>query len=816
MSATERSLPGRDWPLTGRDAELARISVALEARDSGGVVLAGGAGVGKTRLLREVLARVRESDYIAATRAAASVPFGALSHLMAGMPGTVGLEPWRRAADQITIRASGSRLVLGVDDAHLLDELSAALLHQLVVHGHVAVVATIRADEPAPDAVTALWKDDLARRIVVRPLPGSAVDELVEHAIGPHIEGRTRRDIRDITVGNPLLLRELLTGALEEGALVRTLGVWHWGRGPRYGACLIQLVREQLAGLSTAARTVLEVIACGEPVAAAILGDLADGGILEPRAIGEAERAGLIARERSGRRELLIPAHPLHGEVIRDLLSSEETRRINGWLAVAAQRRPVRRHNDALRLATWRLDAGTAQGQPELIAAADQALLGGDLKVAERLIRAAGPAALGDGGDQRSAMRAWNSYWSDSGLPGAPADSRSGTDGVRAWLLLYSGQCGQALAAVSPTDTLALAAEVLARALSGRAGTVVRLPSALGARDRVLLGWPWCLALLLSGRVAEARAAADEGYEEAVERGFGSCAIALWAVCRGKVALARGRLVAAEAAFREAAMLVDERDSYQFSRYVLAELASVFAHAGEESAARDWMRRSDARPCLANRLFEPWVELRRAWVMAAGGDLPAAADQAIRAARLARAAGQYAVEAEALYDALRFGCSRAVPARLAELAPALDGALGPVLLASAQAFVSRDGHRLDSVGDVFGRMGLLLHAAEACAAAASFHRARGNTESASVSQRRLALLIEACPGARTPLLRIVGDAGHGLTRRESQIALMASSGLSSKDIAAKLHLSVRTVGNHLGHVYAKLGISGRHELAARF
>jgi DNA-binding CsgD family transcriptional regulator len=59
-------------------------------------------------------------------------------------------------------------------------------------------------------------------------------------------------------------------------------------------------------------------------------------------------------------------------------------------------------------------------------------------------------------------------------------------------------------------------------------------------------------------------------------------------------------------------------------------------------------------------------------------------------------------------------------------------------------------------------------------------------------------------------------AGPGLTRRELQIALLASSGLSSKDIAAKLQLSVRTIDNHLGHVYAKLGISGRNELASRF
>jgi DNA-binding CsgD family transcriptional regulator len=45
---------------------------------------------------------------------------------------------------------------------------------------------------------------------------------------------------------------------------------------------------------------------------------------------------------------------------------------------------------------------------------------------------------------------------------------------------------------------------------------------------------------------------------------------------------------------------------------------------------------------------------------------------------------------------------------------------------------------------------------------------------------------------------------------------MASSGLPSKAIAAKLNLSVRTVSNHLAHIYAKLGIVGRNELAGHF
>jgi DNA-binding CsgD family transcriptional regulator len=52
-----------------------------------------------------------------------------------------------------------------------------------------------------------------------------------------------------------------------------------------------------------------------------------------------------------------------------------------------------------------------------------------------------------------------------------------------------------------------------------------------------------------------------------------------------------------------------------------------------------------------------------------------------------------------------------------------------------------------------------------------------------------------------------------LTAREREIAGLAASGLSSDAIARQLFVSVRTVDNHMQHVYQKLGISSRGELA---
>lgn len=52
-----------------------------------------------------------------------------------------------------------------------------------------------------------------------------------------------------------------------------------------------------------------------------------------------------------------------------------------------------------------------------------------------------------------------------------------------------------------------------------------------------------------------------------------------------------------------------------------------------------------------------------------------------------------------------------------------------------------------------------------------------------------------------------------LTRREQEIAVLAAQGMTAKAIADRMVISKRTVDAHLGHIYAKLGISSRAGLA---
>ncbi len=75
-----------------------------------------------------------------------------------------------------------------------------------------------------------------------------------------------------------------------------------------------------------------------------------------------------------------------------------------------------------------------------------------------------------------------------------------------------------------------------------------------------------------------------------------------------------------------------------------------------------------------------------------------------------------------------------------------------------------------------------------------------------------------------PEVRLLAELGlwiplpksSALSAREREVALLAALGYSSRSIAGRFHLSIRTVETHLAHVYAKLGLADRDELRSWF
>ena len=102
-------------------------------------------------------------------------------------------------------------------------------------------------------------------------------------------------------------------------------------------------------------------------------------------------------------------------------------------------------------------------------------------------------------------------------------------------------------------------------------------------------------------------------------------------------------------------------------------------------------------------------------------------------------------------------------------------------------------------------------AAEAADAAAAAHRDAGRQASARAAAARAGLWLARCEGARPPTMLATPDAVD-LTPREREIALLAAAGSSSREIADRLVVSVRTVDNHLQNAYRKLGVTRRQDL----
>ena len=159
--------------------------------------------------------------------------------------------------------------------------------------------------------------------------------------------------------------------------------------------------------------------------------------------------------------------------------------------------------------------------------------------------------------------------------------------------------------------------------------------------------------------------------------------------------------------------------------------------------------------------------------------------------------------------AVQFGDATAALPRLTALAE-----LGPRAVAArahARAWADQDGEALLEAADAWARLGDLVAAGDAAAQAADVHRRQGRQGSA-LSAAALAEKLAGRSGARTPALAIAARP-LPLTAREREIAALAARGLSNKDIAERLTVSVRTVEGHLYRAGLKLGVSERTALA---
>jgi DNA-binding NarL/FixJ family response regulator len=859
----------------GREAELAAITDAFESRKAVCWVLGGGVGVGKTRLAREALRRVEARGFVTlwvvATRASASIPLAAFAHLLPEIEdgNTSLLELLGRARKGLVQRGGGRRLLIGIDDAHLLDDASATLVHQLA-QMDCFVLATVRTGEVAPDPIAALWKDGLLGRLEIKPLSDVEVLELIRQVLGGEVDGLTLRALWKATRGNVLVLRELILGGLERGALTATGGVWSW-KGPLVVTePLSEVIEARLGRLRPAERALVEVLAYGEPMGADELEASFASETLEAT-----ELRGMVMVEQEGRRALVRLAHPPYGEVLRARTSGLRERGIYRTLIASLERTGARRRLDRLRLANWHLEIGERPSAELLVAGARQALAVFDPTLAERLARdvadidrdAAAQVVLAESlllqrraaeavavlamptprpQDDRDlaliADRRAYALWfglgrssealevlSDAALRTEDPSIRDELKAMEAGVLVYSGQPAQGAVKArevlqSPHSSpracvIAAMGWATAAALAGRAEEAVLARRNWIAVARQMVGelpfppsalfGPGVWALTAAGRLDEAATAAQACYEEAVSQGSRDGS-AVGAANLGAVALYRGAVSTSMRWLREAAALFRGPVGGNFLFVALGWLAHAAALAGELTIADTAIEEAEAARTAGTHIFDLHIALARAWIAAAKGELSAAQAGVARVADEAEELGRLALEVVALHDLARLGSPKVAAPRLVRLVAMVEGPFAPAAAGHAEALVRGDASGLDAAAASFHGMGAYLVAAEAAAAASRAHRAAARKGSALASAARARFYLESCPGARSPTLAALE--APSLTAREREVAMLAAGGCSNAKIADRLVLSVRTVEGHLRGVYAKLGVADRRGL----
>jgi DNA-binding CsgD family transcriptional regulator/tetratricopeptide (TPR) repeat protein len=860
-----------DWRLVGRAEERDFVSQRLRSPSCAGLVLAGPAGVGKTRLAREVsevLAGEFEIEWCTATRAEVSIPFGALAQLVnVGGAARGTAETIRAAVDALQSRS----VVLVVDDVQLLDEASALLLQACVLGGAARVLLTLRHGEQAPSAVSGLWRDGTCEVVELQPLSRSETSTLLEDALGGPVEPTSADRIYDLTDGNLLFLRELVRAGLDGATLQAASGIWRW-RGPiGVGRGLRDLIQDAFRGLDDAEREALLLVALGEPLPSGMLAEL-----VEQSVVVELAARGLLTATGLGEAAEVRLGHPLYGEVLRAdcpaLVRMDLMRRLVRTSYAADERNGVQLR----RMGVWALHAGVELPAVTLAAAAREALGSGDpenalllaeaaiaregafapeltralalhdlgrFEAADSALAALTPEAPDDEARAEVAMaRIQSLYYALSRAEDAIqvlADAERSIDtpalrdllaAQRAMALAFENRIEEAgeiaiplldssdervaLRALSPAATLLI--------LHGKSDVVIDrsipLMEAAWRRRTQLPRAPfWVLssygnALVSSGRLHDA---ADLGaMVEGLLEGADPDSLAHLAILQGQLAMLRGRPRTATRYLREAIGRLDERDLVGRSRWARSLLSEALAHAGEPESSQETADEAARRPSDLSRHVDGDAARARAWATAAARSPTLAQREA-----LAVADTQHDLaplwEMRALLDVLRLGSDdRAIAERLAAVAATIDGGLAGASVDFATGIAQRDPERLAQANTKYAELGFMLYAAESASAAAAMYEAAGRRFDASRLRARAAEGHAQCEGAWSPRLNSV-DSALRLTPRELEVARLAAQNLTSRQIAERLICSNRTVDNHLARVYTKLGVNNRAELRDR-
>ncbi|GAA1621532.1 helix-turn-helix transcriptional regulator [Georgenia ruanii] len=857
------------WPILPR-GESEVVASLLERGVS--VLLVGEAGVGKSQLAttavesrkglgrggRQAAARGPRQRVVRLSGASLTpdLPLEEVSPVLRGL--------LRDEDDVATDTGTLGVPLLRVEDAHLLDHRHAHTLAGLARQGQAQLLITLHSTGASQSPWLQLWKDEIAERVDIAPLDAASVEELLTVALGGPLTTATCVRIMDRSQGNPFYLRELVRAELEAGTLVERRGIWVGLADAPPGPRVIDMVRHELDRLDPPVREALDLVALAGELPVSRL-----SGLVHEGAVDELVRLGLVVTGQSRPERGLVPVvevrHPMYGEAVRELVPPDRCRRlygaVRGTLSLPSGPHPGG-PAALLRMVLWALECGVRESPDRLLAAIraglETARWDMAIQVAVAALDVVGPAdprradalllraaawyELQRSGEAARDLAEATATLARCGAPIDPGlqvrlvdqladlDQFQDDDPDRALERIASAQ--DDVTCSGPEHARALEISRLARL--GHAGRfaeslgpslVMLAAAAPDASDVGRLVAPTVYGLGQAGQLDEADMIATRYVRRAMAHRdplqpsvveditVAEALVMLWAgdldgvaellgespehplrysthevfaqVGRGMLAAARGLWSEARHHLESASARYSVRDINGVGKWVAAGEALAVAATGDAPAARSALERMREMPMGISATLESDLKLLQLDAEAWLGE-PTRRSEALALARWSAERGLHRTELEALHRAVV--ADRAEPADPTDAQREAEPTAGEVLARILALGEQVRGPRPDA----------LVHHARAVLAE--------DDELTQIGLREL--------GRAGLWLPPQGSPRVPLTRREREIASLAAGGLSSKAIAERFTLSVRTVDSHLSRVFTKLGVRSRRELAA--
>ncbi|MFB9955894.1 LuxR C-terminal-related transcriptional regulator [Cellulomonas denverensis] len=807
------------------------------------VLVAGDTGSGRTLVLRQLFAQAsRQGTGCVLLRAAGDAPLSAfLTH--PSFPQTASPGRAAEVATWLLGELGGRRGTLLVDDLDQMDEASCTVLLRVLRTRRVTLVATVNSGSgQLPPAAARLVAERAPARETLTPMGFRAMVRLIAGALDGPVDVPLTSAVLSRSAGNPRVALALVDGARHARVIDRRDGVWQ-KVGQFDDAPADAVVHALLARATPEQVFALELLCWIGPVdretCEQLLGrDMVHDLIAAHRVIEHARPGGASAE--------LAVAPPALGAALRGSISADRARELSRHvtercgtgivlpfqhdddLAVLLSARHRRGEEDYLRWSVEAADLVLADAAAEESAARREWLLTPTVATANTYL---------DRLQRRPARERLSAVFTTTPITG----EEDPEDLVRFCLQRvrwgrWAGMESEELAELPGADHPQVQAAI--ESLMGlRSRVLDDLDSALPVTPS---GMPWVDAwqtVLVAGALLDAgRPDLALAHAELVPETVAPDAAHYADGIRVLALLMSGNTPAAERWARHLLESAYDARSITGIRVHSAALTEVLFHAGRTDEAwrvlnmaltlgtpgpadNSFYRRGlsvgaailaagghdDIVDVLARELGTPWnttqvlcplSPLARAAVLRAAGDPVAAATELAEAGDLAAEQGMDACALTYWLAQDRLPTPELVE-RIDSLSARVHLPLMEPYLRVGRAIAEQDTEELAAA------LPLISPAVSPgmVTAAAELLRASGTDPDALFDQASL------------PRDRVHHDDRlDRLTAREREVAMMARRGLSNREIARRLRLSVRTVENHMAAVLRKLGLDGRDGL----